>query len=449
LVLACFGGIRSLANRRLEPLFGGRELKTHELTDVERALVRAGLVDYKIVGGRVLVPAGLRGRYTQTLVEQRALPKTHGDVMREAVAEGSFLETREQRDKRYRVASERAMSLILRDIEGIDDAAVHYDEATIGGLHPIKEIKAMVAIRPSDGTVIDGRILASIRNAVAAYKAGLLPTDVTIIDLQTGRSWDGATRVLTADTAAQACEVQQLDLEREWNSAVTRVLRFIPGVEIETDVQLARNLRASPAAGARPLEASRIVVSIGVPIGYYRELWNQRNTANDAQATGPTGEELSSVETETREKIEKLIAGLAAERRSGQAEQDIQVVLFQRVDEDAVRLAQDGPLVSWLRNHMHQIVQTTVVLLAIALVIGVFRDLFYEDEPPTEVEHFSRDLRVYAPAEQGPTEEVESQKAASATEPMDTFVDADLTELVREHPQAASAMFKSWLEKAS
>ncbi len=447
LVVACFGGIRRLADRRLEPLLGERVLKTQELADVESALISAGLADYRIVGGRVLVPAGLRSRYTQALLKQQALPKTHGQIMSEAVAEGSFLEPREQRQNRLLVASERAMSLILREMEGIDDAAVHYDVATTGGLHPTKEIKAMAAIRPRVGTVIDGRMLASIRNAVAAYKAGLLPADVTIIDLQTGRSWDGATPLMSADTASQACEVQRLDLAREWKSKVARVL-LIPGVEIETDVQLKANL-PPPADATSPMDAARILVSIGVPAGYYRELWNQRNTANDAQATGPTADQLSQIETETRDKIEKLIAGLARDRPAGQAKHDIRVILFPQVDEDAAQLAKDGPLLSWMRSHMNQIIQATIVLLAIVLVVGVFRDLFYQDAPPSAVERAARDLRVYTPAEQEPVGEVESEREGPAPEPADTFVDADLTELVREHPQAASAMFKSWLEKAS
>jgi hypothetical protein len=44
---------------------------------------------------------------------------------------------------------------------------------------------------------------------------------------------------------------------------------------------------------------------------------------------------------------------------------------------------------------------------------------------------------------------VESETQDTSPEQRDTFVNADLTELVREHPQAASAMLKSWVKEAS
>ena len=445
LVLACFWGIRRLANRRLEPIVMGRVFSARELVEVERALIRAGLSDYRIENGQILAPIGLRSRYREALVEHGAsLWKAPGHVMYEALAESTFLETPEQQRMRLRVAGEREMSLILSQIEGIDDAAVRYDEATIGGLHPTKEITAMVAIRPSAGTVIDGKMLVSIRDAVAAYKAGLDPADVTIVNLKTAE-----TGVVSADAAAQAHAERKADLERAWQSEVARVLRFIPQVEIETNVDLRTN-RETPltAAVVRSLEPSRIVVSIGIPIGYYRELWNQRTTDADAKASGPTSAELSEIERKTRADVESLIAGLA----TGHAAQkpDIQVMLFQQVDRNGIDVARnDSPFLTWMRSHLNQIVQATVVLLAIALVVGVFRDLFYEDDPRSVAEDRpDQDLRVYAPANKQQSADCDSDIQDTTPAQNDTFVQADLTELVREHPQAVSAMLQSWVKEA-
>ena len=158
LVLACFWVVRSMANRRLEPLLGGRVLDRHELVAVERALIEAGLSNYKIENGQVLAPIGLLSHCNEALVEQGALPKDPGDLERAALTESSFLETSERMRIRLRVAREQEMSQILSKIEGIDYATVHYDEAPIGGWRPTKEIKAMVAIRPSAGTLVDDEL---------------------------------------------------------------------------------------------------------------------------------------------------------------------------------------------------------------------------------------------------------------------------------------------------
>ena len=120
------------------------------------------------------------------------------------------------------------------------------------------------------------------------------------------------------------------------------------------------------------------------------------------------------------------------------------------VDENLVYVARnDGPFLTWVRGHLNQIVQATVVLLAIALVVGVFRDLFHQDEPPPNADRPAQDLSVYAPAVKKQSTEVESQTPETSPERSDSFAHADLTELVREHPQAASAMLKTWVKEAS
>ncbi len=449
LVLACFWGIRVMANRRLEPLFVGQLLNRHDLIEVERAFLREKLSGYKIENGQVLVPVGLRSRYCEALAEQEAFPKDPGDFGIDAINRTTVLESSEQRRRRSWLANEQAISLILRGFAGIDDAAVHYDATISGGLHPTKEMTALVTIQPSAGTVIDRRMMASIRNTVTAYKAGLDPADVTIVNQFTAEIG-----VVSVDDAAQAYEARQATLERSWQTNVARVLRFIPGVEIETNVDLRTNREPPLSDSVHPLEPSRIVVAISVPIGYYRELWNQRTTDANAKANGPTSEELVEIERETHSKIKSLVSNLA----SGHTEQEkpeIQVALFRQVDKNADEVAtSNGPFLAWIHGHLNQIVQATVVLLAIGLVVGVFRDLFYEDvlseeRPPPNVERPAQDLRVYTPVDKKQSAVVESETQDTSPEQRDTFVNADLTELVREHPQAASAMLKSWVKEAS
>ena len=96
-----------------------------------------------------------------------------------------------------------------------------------------------------------------------------------------------------------------------------------------------------------------------------------------------------------------------------------------------------------------------MVTLAIGLVFIAFRDLFYE-EVPEEDRSPVEELRVFADdATEGRRDGGSGPLShrtvrSSATEKKDDpFVHADLTDLVREHPQAASAMLKSWVEKAS
>ena len=446
-VLACFFGIRKVADSRLVPI--GAPLTKSDRDKVEQVLVESRLTDYEFSHDhQLLAPAGKRDAY---LLAYHQAVLNRGDpiaVERAAFKAGKLWEPREDRRRRWQLARQDAVAESLRAFAGIDDAYVHFTEATSGGIHPKREVKAIVSIRPGPGVVMDAKLLSSIRRTVAGHQAGLMESDVTIVNRLTGDVYDGT--ILVSDAAAQSREIQRATLERQWNESVTRVLNFIPGASVETYVEL-EPADTSYARGApRP---TRITVAVAVPARHYRRIWEQQRDSDEART--PTATELSDLEERTRSEVESLVKSLLP-TSPDKPTPGLHVALFCRSDAtDSSHAAVGSTVIDKLRQHSNKIVQITMVALAIGLVIFAFRDLFYEDVPDEEPR--VKELRVFTAATDTETSDEPratsrddaAQLIPSKEQPGSSYIHADLTDLVREHPQAASAMLKSWVEKAS
>jgi flagellar biosynthesis/type III secretory pathway M-ring protein FliF/YscJ len=450
LAVACFWGIRKIAAGQLESI--NVPLTQTEQADLELALLRSGLWGHKFEGGRLLVPAGKRSEFLRVMSQIDLGARDPGAPLRTEAGKNSFFSTNEERHLKLQVALEDTVAKLLQAIKGIDDAYVHFDETMHGGLHRSREVSAIVSIQPSPGSTMDGKLLASIRRTVAAHKAGLSESNVTIVNRATGDSYDGS--MIISDSASQSRELQRMTLQRRWDEELIRVLKFIPGAKVETHVELA-DARESAERWTAPYP-SRIAISIAVPVSYYQGLWKQQ--VGNPSASGPKSEELAELESQTRSKVESLVQGLVSSS-AGDDPPSLHIALFPQVEATATSLARiDSPSTDWLRNNSHKIVQGLMILLAIGLVFFAFRDLFYEDVPEEERAPASEELRVFAADSSEepravPSGAVSQSAARPPASPLETkdipFIHADLTDLVREHPQAASAMLKSWVEKAS
>jgi len=450
-VVMCFFGLRKIADRRLEPL--GMPLSKIDQVSVDRALLRNGLADHTYVDGRLLVPAGGRGDYLRVINQLDIGPQDPSVILRATTDKISLLMTNEERRMLIQVAEQDAVAALLRGVAGIDDAYVKFSETSSGGLRPTSEVKAVVSIQPS--SVMDAKLLSTIRRTVAGHRSGLRESNVTIVNRETHDSYDGSVPVL--DLNQQAREIQRVSLQGQWNEKVTRVLKFIPGAKVETNIEL----RAGPQSPVPQspehlsvLSPARIVVSISVPASYYRTIFRQR--AGDDAARNPTTAELAELESTTSAKVESLVQGLVSSSgREGPP--SLHVALLRQLDADDPSLVRiESPAMAWLRRHANKIVQATMVLLAVGLVFLAFRDLFYENVPEDDEEPQAEPLRVF---DDGPTGQSGSESrpivrrdvktAVTNDKPDDSYIHVDLTDLVRENPRAASAMLKSWVEKAS
>ena len=311
-----------------EWLLAGHLFSPRELTKIEGAFATAGLSQYEIVDRRVMIPRAQRAEYVAAVMKEQALPARLESQQRTS-SEGSFLENSAQRAIRQRQELEEKLASSVRCMQGIEDARVHIDEATLGrGFHRENRVTAMVVVQPSTSSGISPRLVRSIRELVAGAKVEMKPSGVTVTDLSRGMSYSGTVEQDALLVQMDEYALRKRQYEQEWNEKLHNLLQFIPGVQITTNIELSR---AAPEPDPqvvkqyvwpRSLYASFIAVSVNIPEDYCRFVAKQRKLA------GQQVESLVDIETETREIVHSLITQLLPETMPGAPASRITVMML-------------------------------------------------------------------------------------------------------------------------
>ena len=412
-------------------LMHGVPVAAAQLPAMEAALGKANL-RYEVRGTSILVPRGQEPACMAALADAKALPQNIGDAFREAVNSGGLFEDNRQREQRYRIATQDTLAMTIREMPGIERAYVVYDVDNKPGFNKDKLITATVGVKPVGSGQLAETQVTSIRNYVAGAIAGLKPENVTISDLNGGRTW-----YANADAAGGGEENLYIALQRTYEqdlkTKVLNALCLIPNVTVELSVVLDRERitrikqdrrsaadprRAGGDAAAKGSRASRsgttaqrpntatvlgallggssseaerdeaetpelgsreqlekesvgltpiqARVSVGVPISYFKKVWQEQNLADSGQPQrAPSQTALDQIRNEESVKIQNHVAQLLPSRESAaKATELVTVTTFQDIPiQEPAPPDFNQTLLSWLRQSW-----TTLGMIALALV---------------------------------------------------------------------------------
>ena len=248
-----------------------------------------------------------------------ALP-AHLDVeLKRELDRTNPFESHQQRTARLKMARERELANILREMNGIEDATVRFDEQKRRPFQQECEVAAIVAVRPVEGTPLDPSRIRNLRRLVAGYKVGLRPEAVTVFDFETGRSFAGALDFDPSMRASDEYAVRKSRYEREWTEKIAKVLADMDGVRVATNVELQGGDLLPPPERASGVDAHpaplpalvpvTISVAVGVPRSYLVEISRQRAKASDTHRP-PHEPTMAAVEQEIHQQIRTLVGGL-------------------------------------------------------------------------------------------------------------------------------------------
>ncbi len=227
-------------------LLGGIGFTAHELPAMEAAFGKAGLSDYTVEGNRIRVTRSRHSTYMAALADGGALPAHFGDHLAKATNNTTVFTSAEQRVEMLKVAKQQELAQIIRSMQGIESAAVLYDSQKKGGLRPSTSTTASVSVKATGTRPIDGNQVAMIRHLVAGAIAGLSPNDVTVSDLNSGRTYansggtDGAGSAIDDPYLARIREYQTVFTNRVLNA-----LSYVQGATVAVNVELSKELRKS------------------------------------------------------------------------------------------------------------------------------------------------------------------------------------------------------------
>lgn len=468
--LAFFYPRHPAQSQRIE-LFQGHDFTADDLAAMQVAFAARGLADFQIDGKRVLVPRAAYAAYAAALKDGNALP-TGQNAIRDRMGEGGFLESDTEREVRWNAAKEQMLENLIRRMDGVDEAFVMIGRgrAKSRGIGQTVPLTMTVAVRSVQDKPLMPRTAYAICEVVAGGVAGLDSSHVTVTDLATSNVFRGGSQELLEDERFARLKT---NYEQQWNEKVRRVLHFIPQLDVSTEVLLKQ--RANEAANPVVAEDAtaipdptttarstigwvpeRIAVTVSIPRDYLLQVWRARAARDSRAVAAPTTDDLRQISDETDRVIERAVAGISPLDDAVRLIPEARVIWFdaQRPDvaETAIVAHRTGELIAgWLADS--RILIAFLVLLSLvgfSLAWGVAKDLVRlihgtNRKPVAPVE-----LRVVgnepAVSSRGGTPPVTNDQHSDEKQPEPYH--AGLTELVREDPQAAVSMLKSWLSKA-
>ncbi len=219
-------------------LFNGESLRPADADRAEAAIAQAGLNGWQRDGNRIKVPRGQMAEYLGAVADAGALPPNHDSIINEALDLGPFVDDKTRRE-RLKAAREQQLSMIIRSMDGIEDAKVIYDVTQAGGLSRTSKASATVSIRPQSGEPLDPQRSKLIRKAVAGAIANLSMEDVVVINLGDGTTLSDEISPESFDTPYFQHRVA---FERQIQSKIEQLLAHIPGVQVQVTAELSPTL---------------------------------------------------------------------------------------------------------------------------------------------------------------------------------------------------------------
>lgn len=407
LVLALVAGLGVvIAQRGAQPssralLFEGRDLTPSQLQRIEVALGKAGLADYQVDRGSLVVPSRRRPEYLAAIQDANCLPESSHTPTQNALDSTSFIETSRQQAQRMHHAREQEAKMAICRLRGIDDAFVFFDSKSDRSLRAKQRTTAVVGVRTAAEQPLDLRGFRMIQDMLLGFDSSLEVEGITVTDLTAGQSIRG---VVAEPGHPQTDPIVQQGFELDWERQIQQALYFAPEVRVD--------VRATLAAESPVLRSLRI--SIGVPRAVAGRLGGLAE--NDTVSR-------DRVETTARTKIQAAIQPVL---HAGAQIQHSVAVSFLPVPTEPPTSS-----LGWLPNSR----PVTLSAVFVALLIGGV--LVYARNRPPHPDK-PRSFRVFEP------DEVEEQSSKNETDAA-----AELRAYVEEDPDSVAKSLSDFIDRAS
>jgi flagellar biosynthesis/type III secretory pathway M-ring protein FliF/YscJ len=415
-------------------LMHGLPLSSGQLPAMQAAFSKAKLKGYEIRGTSIFVPHGQEADYMAALAAADALPPNVGDAEHKAVNDSTMFEFGPQRDQRMRIAKQEELARNIRQMTGIATASVLFDVDSRPGPFKEKVITASVMVTPTETGHLDKQIVSAIRNMVARSIAGLKPEDIAVTDLIARRTWSSNLED-TADDANQLHRTLKRSYEQDLTAKVLGALCYIPRVTVAANVELSQD---QASRMEQPVLAR---VSVGVPMSYFREIWQRQNPSEwSVQARTVDPAALERIRTEETAKIQHYVAQLLPTvKGSADATERVTVNTFQdvRAEEPLSGVIQE--MIDWARQSWRLLGAFVLALVSLLVLRSMFRQ-----HPQDAKIDSAKSERVDEMVGGGPSV-VPAPHAERFFQEPGTSLREELSKLIEDDPDSAANVLRSWI----
>jgi flagellar biosynthesis/type III secretory pathway M-ring protein FliF/YscJ len=164
-------------------LLDGQSFSSQEMNAMLAAFAKAGLNDAQPEAGRIRIPRSQQAAYVAALAEDNALPVHWGDLLSRTLESSNPFTSQAEREKRHQIAKQQELSNIIKKMDNVANAAVHYDSQKKGNFGNERVATASVVVEMLGSRALSEERVQMIRGMVAACFADLKPEKVTVSDL--------------------------------------------------------------------------------------------------------------------------------------------------------------------------------------------------------------------------------------------------------------------------
>ncbi len=529
-ILVSLGWIYSAGtSQQYETLLGGSYTE-EQLDAMEVAFSQAGLRGHTRIGKQIKIPSAEKDVYLAAIEAAGALPSKWGTATDAAHSSGGMFDSPLLQTSKLQTAREREFAVLLKNIRGIEDAAVSYDEKKTAFMRDTERV-CSIFVRAPFGQEIDSSLLRSIALQAKSHFAGLTDANISVFDQGSGRHYQPSADQASIENSPLL--MAQTLWEEKVQAKVRRILgqnfgNIQVGVAVELDSKLSseeerltydstpvsiqtststkneQNQKSAPAGqpGARPNEVTsngaaslsagspeqtstnkvteeqkqavaghtvsrtkeaglaptKITVSVGVPDTYYKSVWQKRKLeAPDADPENlgqPAPGEIEKIMADTETNLRLALASVTSGIRAGLDPKPL-INIFTFPELPVEPLPEPGfsqAAMGWLAQSW-----STLALLAVLLVsLGMMFSWVKSQGDVAADKDFSEGFGLQIPdniydeletAEDDGDEVGEERKVefqVTGGELKD-----DLSTLIKDNPDAAVNLLKTWIGDAA
>ena len=510
-------------------LFGGLYLTAEEADRVDAAIAKAGLNGAAREGNRVRVPSGRRSEYLAAVAASDALPRNFHSIIEKAVESGPFIGN-EQTRQRVKLAKEQQLSIMLRQLDWVENALVMFDVDKVRAARsPFgqKRGSATVTVTPVAGESVNPRRMKTLRNLVAGAFVALEAKDVTVVDAFADTVvGGGGSDSMLVDILDDPYYKRRITYENYVRDQIHDMLSYIPGVRVqvsaELDTTLEKKMRsvtpddaasatlrekkleteetrskaqltgrpglvangpnrqaATPAPPVPPdrsqttskdtdifvaateevqtlngLTPTKVKATIAIPQSYLVQVWRQDNMPADGSDPGtPDASQLKMYRENEITRVEESVVQLLPSVSKEDPYSQVKVTTIRELAKPQLAPPSTAEnALAWAQRYWNTLAMAVLAVFSLFMLRSMVKSV--PQSPPG---------RAAGATDDGPTLSVERESASAGEEDDEeesegnrpklrlkkgpTLKD-DLVEIVREDPDSAAAILKSWISAA-
>lgn len=216
-----------------EALLMGKTFAPEELKNAEAALRKAGYVQYHVEGQKILAPKADAARYNAALITSD-VASDFGREYGKALDRNPLIMTGDSNRQAWELGRSMELINMIKAIPYVEDARIVWNQSRPRGFGTESKITATLGVKPRAASELSSEQAQTLRQTVAGC-FGMRHTDVTVVDLKTGR----APRLPGKDDEYNSGYVDAIrSYTAHYQANIAKALEDIPNVLVTVNVQI-------------------------------------------------------------------------------------------------------------------------------------------------------------------------------------------------------------------